>query len=31
LGEIEDWKGRYNTLQVSVNNFGNLEKDKKNL
>jgi hypothetical protein len=29
--EIEDWKGRYNTLQITVNNLGNLEKEKKNM
>jgi hypothetical protein len=29
LGEIEDWKSRYNSLQVTINNYANIEKDKK--
>ena len=31
LGEIEDWKGRYNQLQVTVTGFEGVEKDRKAL
>lgn len=29
MGEIEDWKSRYNQAQATLNNYGNLEKEKK--
>lgn len=30
-GEIEDWKGRHNKLEVTINNFTHVEKEKDNL
>ena len=29
LGEIEDWKSRYSTLEKNFNNYSNVEKEKK--
>jgi hypothetical protein len=30
-GEIEDWKGRTNKLEVTIKNFSYVEQEKNNL
>lgn len=31
LGEIEDWKNKYNTIQQQITIYINVEKEKKNV
>jgi len=31
LGEIEDWRNRYSKLEITLNNYSNVDREKKNL